>query len=85
MLQQHFPHHTFIGEETAAANGGQVELTDQPTWMVSAAPMCAAVVGQPAAVLSGQRAHVYISRAGWAATKHSLGLCSDNFKQMHTY
>ncbi|WIA39549.1 hypothetical protein OEZ86_005638 [Tetradesmus obliquus] len=34
MLQQHFPKHKFIGEESAAANGGQVELTDAPTWMV---------------------------------------------------
>ena len=42
MLQQHFPQHKFIGEESAAANGGQVELTDAPTWMVSAALMCAA-------------------------------------------
>ncbi|KAF6258437.1 putative inositol monophosphatase 3 [Scenedesmus sp. NREL 46B-D3] len=34
MLQQHFPQHKFIGEETAAADGGTVHLTDEPTWMV---------------------------------------------------
>jgi inositol-phosphate phosphatase/L-galactose 1-phosphate phosphatase len=48
MLQQHFPQHKFIGEESAAANGGKVELTDEPTWMVSAAPMC----GEYAQILS---------------------------------
>lgn len=35
MLVQHFPTHQFIGEEQASANGGQPELTDEPTWMVS--------------------------------------------------
>jgi inositol-phosphate phosphatase/L-galactose 1-phosphate phosphatase len=35
MLQQHFPTHAFIGEEQASANGGQPDLTDEPTWMVS--------------------------------------------------
>lgn len=34
ILQQHFPQHKFIGEETAAETGGQGELTDEPTWMV---------------------------------------------------
>lgn len=35
MLQQHFPGHQFIGEEQASDNGGQPDLTDEPTWMVS--------------------------------------------------
>jgi inositol-phosphate phosphatase/L-galactose 1-phosphate phosphatase len=35
MLQQHFPTHQFIGEEQASANGGQPDLTNEPTWMVS--------------------------------------------------
>lgn len=34
MLQQQYPNHHFIGEETAAAVGGQGKLTDEPTWMV---------------------------------------------------
>lgn len=34
MLVQHFPSHQFIGEEQASANGGQPDLTDEPTWMV---------------------------------------------------
>jgi 3'-phosphoadenosine 5'-phosphosulfate (PAPS) 3'-phosphatase len=29
-----FPGHAFIGEEEAAAAGGEVVLTDGPTWMV---------------------------------------------------
>jgi inositol-phosphate phosphatase/L-galactose 1-phosphate phosphatase len=33
-LTEAFPDHLFIGEETAAAAGGQGELTDAPTWMV---------------------------------------------------
>jgi fructose-1,6-bisphosphatase/inositol monophosphatase family enzyme len=36
MLHSAFPDHAFIGEETAAAAGGQGTLTDTPTWMVSA-------------------------------------------------
>ena len=31
-LQQAFPQHKFIGEETTAAEGSS-ELTDEPTWM----------------------------------------------------
>lgn len=34
LLHQHFPAHRFIGEEEASANGGQPDLTDEPTWMV---------------------------------------------------
>jgi inositol-phosphate phosphatase/L-galactose 1-phosphate phosphatase len=50
MLQQHFPQHKFIGEETAAANGGIVELTDEPTWMVSARQCAAKHPWNPSAV-----------------------------------
>ncbi|XP_013381381.1 inositol monophosphatase 1 [Lingula anatina] len=33
LLREKFPHHSFIGEETAAA-GVRSELTDNPTWMI---------------------------------------------------
>ena len=35
ILHNAFPDHAFIGEEAAAAAGGQGSLTDCPTWMVS--------------------------------------------------
>lgn len=34
MLAGAFPSYRFVGEESAAAAGGEVELTDEPTWMV---------------------------------------------------
>lgn len=33
-ISSSFPSHQFIGEEGSAGNGGVIELTDAPTWMV---------------------------------------------------
>lgn len=35
ILMDKFPTQQFIGEETTAKNGGAVDLTNEPTWMVS--------------------------------------------------
>jgi len=34
MIKERYPEHMFVGEETAAENGGEIILTDEPTWVV---------------------------------------------------